>query len=108
MANAGQFSKENPRPGPGRPKGVPNKMATKSKDWLATFSTAYLTGEDPNMTLYADLMAMEPTERVDRIIKLLPIWMPKEQAEAVAAAVNVIMGLRQPAPQTEEPQPAAA
>ncbi len=64
----------------GRPKGVPNKVTSTVKEWIAAVI-------DKNRDqMEKDLMALEPKERLQILERLMQYVVPKQQA--VSAAVD--------------------
>jgi hypothetical protein len=68
----------------GKPKGTKGKLSTKVKEALATA----LEGELENIQEL--LHQLEPKERVDAVIKLLPFFFPKLQAQQITIDAEVV------------------
>jgi hypothetical protein len=68
-----KFQKGHPG-GPGRPKGLGNKVATEARRHLAKF----INGESKNLKSWVESI-QDPKEKVDAYAKILPYVMPKMQ-----------------------------
>lgn len=65
----------------GRKKGTPNKTTTTIKEWMQQLV------DDSKAILLDDLLSLDPKERWQIIIKLLPYLVRKEEAQSSDGAM---------------------